>query len=1716
MESSLESPSGGDAVITERFDPRKCFIRAYCSLICRQNSGISEIRRSDFLRSAGITGMDSLITLSDKDTYLRYKDEVAKEDYDLFAAALSFLDVHKAINELNFSDAYNDIVFGLQMADSAGNACFKVIFLVLRGWLERYWGWEEISKDTIQSASTELVRLMPEGEPQDKFCKDLVSLSASLEDSGDADRLARFYVFELTKLLNLRDSLSIDREYPEFYSELFGSVKYQTALDAMPDYSADSDEWIEPYSKLTPNQKRVYDFVSGRSLMLDWLNTDSFILVPGQIVAQYQILKNSRFQYQSLSIFNSFDVFLRTTRSHLNLKTFEPLLDKWFDGHSEKFDELVGLICSRGNLQTRCEDVLSLVHYARKNLLLDNLKYLHLALAVYRHIDSVKDNEALSKLYLEHILMPICNGIRYADARKVRDLESLLLSGEKDRKHLKVNSLFKDNSIRSVLLKLYHEQAAETVELLSDLGESEAERKLQGADMVSLRYLLKMSEPFASETAIGQRGAEGKIRVETYRQKEVWHLVDENTRTERFLYIFNKSGNWEVQGNGLNQSWSCESRNETVYPVTIIDDWRKHNGKKDAKFVILLMSGVFLDRTTDVTRLQGQPRWLSFFSVWKLRQRLENNVMELLDCVKLTNERGELGNVDNYVEYARETRTTVWELYKLYEEAVRQYSSDGHVYVARNPSEKSVFARFGLTRMLEEYARLKYGNSEHVNFTYEIFFRKVSYKVTIDAKLEDGSFKLQSFTFEDNTNGDARQFDNTGICDDIVLHRLAVGDTVTPLCDTFIQILKKNQEYIRNWGNQSEIQNAINAAKKPLLEKIAKNAIMTRNISHNLGSHVMAYLKYQMESMGAMLSNNVFDCLFEDEKDYLMLKNQTSEWLKKKQELLLMGQVEKMPLPFLKGLGKFISYIQERQDFIATIATDYRPYCIPLNFKDFIYDELNPDKRVLRHPNRQDSDIPDNILLGNIARSEGLFREHSKRIYLKKGEDYKVDNGLKKDEDDKVDNGSYVVLVNGEILKPDKNGNVCHSKGGAAFVLQNGHDIVLKFRSFDGNPVEEKSSQAKDLDAMRRITFNIPGGTTGRHAFFSIVENVIRNAAKHGSRKAGSSLELTFDVYEQSEFETRAPEDDNIKEELPLKDVFTNYYNSNDYYYVTLTDNQPTDYEKLVFIRQALVDPYVKDQKMCEGFKGFKEMRICSAFLMNNGLPESFAQPLWEDGELFLKDGKLPHDTEWGPFRKSYEDVPTFYARLTRPESFNKDLGDSKGFLQFIFPVKRQLEVLVVTDRLSEEQKNKLSGQLTGFNWALQDVREFEKDSRKRNSAIFVLLDDISGKDGLLTEAGSDSLYNRLRPKTNFRMLRMSKTGIDFGKDFNFGDDFENLDEVSIGTVREKILKTYSNYEEGDVITISDDKVFLQIKSLPQIEGNKNNNRRKLTILDEKVIVGDGLSRGKYLFRKHYETEEEFNGFQGNRDSNLMYVEGISGSNSTDRLIRNEKIDLAWYFRHLRAVKMKIGIFDERLAGSLLGDVREYPKDSGMYYSKDYKGVLYADKNVWIFNIEKDPSLGGFTILGVDPDKNMLLTDKVSGKRQTKCCRVATIRKDGDGIVIDVPDERFKTFDKLSVHQGLLDKIYEEFNIKQYAVQKEEFTKQFFESFSKETPIEEVDNQNQKHYFLPGFSIHSGRSKPAVHDMPQRLPFVQFSLLEHAVLDCKYELVELLDTVAYE
>ena len=133
--------------------------------------------------------------------------------------------------------------------------------------------------------------------------------------------------------------------------------------------------------------------------------------------------------------------------------------------------------------------------------------------------------------------------------------------------------------------------------------------------------------------------------------------------------------------------------------------------------------------------------------------------------------------------------------------------------------------------------------------------------------------------------------------------------------------------------------------------KSAIAAIMSRNVSHNLGSHVIYYIKNAIQGFEQLQTSPSLAELERTEEGKFELRVLKS--FKKEFEIVI-EQDKAVKAPFLRGLIRFLNYIQERHDFIATVSSDYIPYVGSVNFKDFIFDVILPDKRIGRHKQGED------------------------------------------------------------------------------------------------------------------------------------------------------------------------------------------------------------------------------------------------------------------------------------------------------------------------------------------------------------------------------------------------------------------------------------------------------------------------------------------------------------------------------------------------------------------------------------------------------------------------------------------------------------------------------------------------------------------------------------------------------------------------------------------
>lgn len=222
-----------------------------------------------------------------------------------------------------------------------------------------------------------------------------------------------------------------------------------------------------------------------------------------------------------------------------------------------------------------------------------------------------------------------------------------------------------------------------------------------------------------------------------------------------------------------------------------------------------------------------------------------------------------------------------------------------------------------------------------------------------------------------------------------------------------------------------------------------------------------------------------------------------------------------------RGIRHTLQYIQERMDFIATIvSTDRFPFG-PVNVKSQIFDELTPDEFGERH-----GKATTNFLLNYIVFSEDISKQ--------------------------------TKLSSNELsLK---------------LISDSG-------RKFGGQ--ENENQEAKEEFA--KLNLAVPGGILGRHAIFTIIENVIRNSAKHD------------------------------KESIPEKGLTVSIKIGKDH--LVIFDNKQNANKEIngVVLKKELNERYKKIRILSDGAidksnKGLKEILISALWLNNHSLADWFGE----------------------------------------------------------------------------------------------------------------------------------------------------------------------------------------------------------------------------------------------------------------------------------------------------------------------------------------------------------------------------------------------------------------------------------------------------------------------------------------------------------------------------
>lgn len=764
------------------------------------------------------------------------------------------------------------------------------------------------------------------------------------------------------------------------------------------------------------------------------------------------------------------------------------------------------------------------------------------------------------------------------------------------------------------------------------------------------------------------------------------------------------------------------------------------------------------------------------------------------------------------------------------------------------------------------------------------------------------------------------------------------------------------------------INNTVNSLKNHQV-KSAIAAIMSRNMSHNIGSHVLSYLKNHLRSTKSMLDNVVFEDLIKKTENYFkadILENQKQFNFNVK-EIHAKSSQDYSNAKFLIGLGRLLNYIQERQDFIATIASDSMPFFISVNFKDFIYDEINHDKKSERHSDSHEKEL--NLLLDNIARSEEIVRHKTKSEQK---------------------------------------------------------ELVLKFRNFNGNRLPETNLSSKeqkmkeDLDEMRLFDIELPSGIMGRQAIFSIMENFIRNSAKHGGDRK-DDLEIKLNISESDSDE----EDNLIYPEFYKISISDNNRNANKHTYKTKKINVANNKEKEInltvkeLIDLAINDAVIEDGLLNDSYKGIKEMKISALWLRR------------------LEPSKI-EDSDIDP---PLLDVST----------------DKDNNIVYSFYVYKPHKVAIISDVL-EQSMNKQKRFAAQFD----------------NKKIFASWKFYTSEEALSAESipynfvinyGSSLSYQELRKKIPVRYLDAKDFEEKYIEDilcneyYNFiKEDFLDTQNKIEKYLYEEIYKLWLKKKniipEKQRLLIVDQKTCDKLIFEPlEIDTRYIEIKRSLTV---ETLVN---FKPTIIFNKHNDTLSDYQRFKDDYlkenpeviDS-IIFVEGVSGGNSTDRLIRNSIKDDLWFYRIMEAAHISVLIIDERIWES---------------YNREYCDV-FRNKRIDILNIV-EKSEGQFVLKDLEHKGDNEYNARIPSRGKL------------DGKKIKLP---FKKYDFLLIHQGLIDKM---------------------------TGMEDVNKtfnmfRNLAHFKL----IHSGRSKPPKEQFPDNCAFVQFSSLQKALQDCKMSLVELL------
>ena len=239
----------------------------------------------------------------------------------------------------------------------------------------------------------------------------------------------------------------------------------------------------------------------------------------------------------------------------------------------------------------------------------------------------------------------------------------------------------------------------------------------------------------------------------------------------------------------------------------------------------------------------------------------------------------------------------------------------------------------------------------------------------------------------------------------------------------------------------------------------AIGSIMSRNGSHNIGSHVLSALSH---NVGTMPDDRVL-----------------------------------------------YQYIQHRMDYIATATTEFPQWTTPTMFVAGLMKNFYAQKHLLDYISRSEGLRAYKFQERNLDDAARMNQHGTIRLFLRRFFDLT-----------KLDKGTTNLPDHRQLVydfKTEEPWSVYHFFGERSRMFRR----VYSTDKHNQYEVSEAGGTAKFLEYDERFTPDwkqdvrvaIPGGIVGQHAFYTIIENVIRNAAKHGWAAEQNRKEKDLEIF---------------------------------------------------------------------------------------------------------------------------------------------------------------------------------------------------------------------------------------------------------------------------------------------------------------------------------------------------------------------------------------------------------------------------------------------------------------------------------------------------------------------------------------------------------------------------------------------------------------------------